>query len=163
MHGRALHPSDRESQKPGGGTRGNPTIEDLPDCGRNWPDYLLERSVRLANPSQSLQALTVGLIGIATFQDGGRRSLAQATHPSCFTRGGHGLWDSIKPDVVEFGGDYVWDGANPGVLHLPPQVCLSLVLSTLNGGPAVGEDVVGIFRCRSGFPYSRTARSPFAG
>ncbi len=127
----------------GHGPQGNPTIEDHLAAGRTWPDYLLEQSVRLANPSQSLQALTVGSIALETFRDGNRSSLAGATYPSAFTRSGYGLWDSIKPDVVECGGDYAWDGAHPARLTLPPQVCPSLVRSTLNGGPAVARDIVG--------------------
>lgn len=127
----------------GHGPPGNPTIEDHLAAGRSWPDYLLEKAVRLANPSQSLQALTVGSIGVETFRDGNRRSIARATYPSAFTRSGFGLWDSIKPDVVEFGGDYVWDGTNPANLALLPEVCPSLVRSTLNGGPAVARDLVG--------------------
>ncbi|HRZ57965.1 MAG TPA: S8 family peptidase, partial [Candidatus Paceibacterota bacterium] len=127
----------------GHGSQSNPTIEDHLSAGRSWPDYLFERSARLANPAQSLQALTVGSIAMETYRDGNRRSVARATHPSAFTRCGCGLWDSMKPDVVEFGGDYAWDGANPVSLALPPGVCPSLVRSTLDGGPAVARDVVG--------------------
>jgi Subtilase family len=127
----------------GHGPQGNPTIEDHLRAGRICPEYLLERSARLANPSQSLQALTVGSIAPGAFLDANRRSLGGAMHPSAFTRCGFGLWDSIKPDVVDFGGDFVWDGANPAILTSPPEVCLALVRSTLNGGPAVSRDVVG--------------------
>jgi CheY-like chemotaxis protein len=127
----------------GHGPQGNPTIEDHLEANRRCPDYLLEASSRLANPAQSLEAITVGAVAIETFRDGNQASLAQATYPSGFTRSGYGLWNSIKPDVVEFGGDYVWDGGNPALLTTPLEVCLPLVRSTLDGGPAVARDVVG--------------------
>ena len=127
----------------GHGPQGNPTIDDHLAAGRPWPDYLLEPSSRVANPAQSLQALTVGSVAVETFRDGNRASLAQATHPSAFTRSGHGLWDAIKPDVVELGGDLVWNGSNPVLLTSPPEVCPPLVRSTRDGGPAVARDTFG--------------------
>lgn len=136
----------------GHGPQGNPTIEDRLAAGGSCPEYLLENASRLANPSQSLQALTVGSIALQTYLDGDRRSLAGATRPSSFTRCGLGLWDSIKPDVVDFGGDYVWDGANPVILTFPPDICPLLVRSTLDGGPAVARDVVG-----TSFPAGRVS------
>ena len=69
------------------------------------PDYLYEASTRIANPGQSLQALTVGSVAygvshwrLATFAP-------EAGHPSAFSRSGPGIWSVIKPEVVEYGGD----------------------------------------------------------
>src|SRR5262249_4707392 len=87
------------------------------EAGRNYPDYLNEDASRVANPAQSLHALTVGSVAYAMFEDTGWRSLApDATHPSAFSRSGFGIWGVIKPEVVEFGGD------NLRTLSMPPDV-----------------------------------------
>ncbi len=113
-------------------------------AGRNYPDYLREDSARIANPSQSLQAITVGSIAISEFNDGNRRAVASPEKPSAFTRTGFGMWDSIKPDVVEFGGDYVCDENQPANLTKVPEVCPELVRSTLaEPGSAIGRLEVG--------------------
>src|SRR5207249_598471 len=50
---------------------------------RNYPDYLSEESCRIANPAQSLHALTVGSVAYGAFEVEGWRSLArEAAHPS---------------------------------------------------------------------------------
>jgi hypothetical protein len=113
-------------------------------AGRNYPDYLLEHSARISNPAQSLQAITVGSIALADFNDGNRCSIATSGHPSAFTRTGLGMWASIKPEVVEFGGDYVRDNHQPPNLTKVPEVCPELVRSTLTEpGSAFGRVAVG--------------------
>ena len=115
--------------------------------GITYPAYLAEQSCRLSNPSQSLQALTVGSAAYGVYEQNDWRSLATRTgDPSAFSRSGLGIWDSIKPEVVEFGGDFLRTaGATPSVsapIHAkdcyPP-----LVRSTLHGGPAFDRDDVG--------------------
>ena len=115
--------------------------------GKTYPDYLGEQSCRLSNPSQSLQALTVGSVAYGVYEQHDWRSIAtRAGDPSAFSRSGLGIWDSIKPEVVEFGGDFLRTaGATPSVSApshakecYPP-----LVRSTLNGGPAFDRDDVG--------------------
>lgn len=115
--------------------------------GKAYPAYLGEQSCRLSNPSQSLQALTVGSVAYGVYEQNDWRSIAtRAGDPSAFSRSGLGIWDSIKPEVVEFGGDFLRTaGANPSVSApshakecYPP-----LVRSTLNGGPAYDRDDVG--------------------
>jgi len=87
--------------------------------GRPYPDYLEEAASRIASPAQSLQALTVGSVAGRPWGDGSRRSIAPLENsPSAFSRSGLGLWDSIKPEVVEVGGDYA--RANDG--HAPPTI-----------------------------------------
>ena len=125
------------------GSSRNPGIVDHFIQGRDYPGYLYEPSSRLSNPAQSLQALTVGSVAASYYEDQDRRSLARPEEPSSFTRTGFGLWDSIKPEVVEFGGDDVIDSGNPPSLTTPPDVCPELVRSTLNGGPPVARDTVG--------------------
>jgi hypothetical protein len=117
-------------------------------AGRAYPGYLCERSCRVANPAQSLQALTVGSVAYKAFEGEGWRSLAQGDgHPSAFSRSGFGIWDVIEPDVVEYGGDYLVSGhAEPGV-STPSHAgdCYpELVRSTLHPpGPAFDRDEVG--------------------
>ena len=120
-----------------------PGILDHLDAGRRYPGYLYEGSSRIANPAQSLQALTVGSVSGELYEDENRRSLAFPEGPSSFSRTGHGLWDSIKPEVVEFGGDDVASKHPPVRLTNPPEVCPELLRSTLGGGPAHARDETG--------------------
>jgi hypothetical protein len=76
-------------------------------AGRNYPDFLLEPSSRIANPSQSLLGLTVGSVCLSEFEDADRISFGKRGHVSPFSRSGPGMWGCIKPDVVEFGGDWL--------------------------------------------------------
>lgn len=123
---------------------GTPGVRQHLAEGRDYPAYLREPSSRISNPAQSLQALTVGSIAAEAFATGDRRSIAAALEPSAFSRSGFGMWNSIKPEVVEFGGDYVRDGATPPLLTRPPEVCPDLVRSTLiEAGPAHARDDVG--------------------
>ena len=112
-------------------------------ANRLWPDYLLENSCRIANPAQSFQALTVGSISLASYHAVPYSSISQKDKPSAFSRSGLGIWDTIKPEVVEYGGDFVKDESIPPNIISRKEVCPELVRSTLNGGPAVGADRVG--------------------
>ena len=108
------------------------------------PKYLLSNSARIASPAQSLQALTVGSIAICDYDDGSWKSISGLEKPSAFSRSGHGIWGTIKPDVVEFGGDVCVPKRGPplsGVFKGPTSP--ALVRSTLNGGPEYGRDAVG--------------------
>ena len=70
-------------------------------------------------------------------------SLAPSISPSAFSRSGFGLWNSIKPEVVEIGGDYASDTGNPPSLTTPSEVCPEMIRSTLDGGPAYASDAIG--------------------
>jgi Subtilase family len=118
------------------------------DAGRNYPDYLRESSSRIANPGQSLQALTVGSVSYGQFVSGAWSTFApDYGPPSSFSRSGLSLWNVIKPEVVEFGGDYVRDGNVPVTVQggsQIPSACPELVRSTMHPpGPAVDRDGVG--------------------
>lgn len=76
-------------------------------AGRHYPNYLLEASSRIANPSQALLGLTVGSVCVNDFEDADRISFGKRNHVSSFSRGGPGMWQCIKPDVVEYGGDFL--------------------------------------------------------
>lgn len=112
-------------------------------ANRLCPDYLLENSCRIANPAQSFQALTVGSISPASYHALSSSSISQKDKPSAFSCSGLGIWDTIKPEVVEYGGDLVKDESIPPNITSPKEVCPELVRATLNGGPAVAADKVG--------------------
>lgn len=112
-------------------------------ANRPYPDYLLEESCRVANPAQSFQALTVGSIALTSTNLSPWLSIAQKDKPSAFSCSGLGIWDTIKPEVVEYGGDFAQDGGVPPNITYPKDLCPELVRSTLNGGPAIASDAVG--------------------
>jgi hypothetical protein len=112
-------------------------------ANRKYPDYLLKDSCRVANPAQSFQALTVGSISSVSYHVPPYSSISQKDKPSAFSCSGLGIWETIKPEVVEYGGDLVKDEGTPPNITYPKNVCPELVRSTLNGGPAVAADNVG--------------------
>jgi hypothetical protein len=119
------------------------SVQDHLAANRLCPDYLLEDSCRIANPAQSFQALTVGSISPASYHALSSSSISQKDKPSPFSCSGLGIWETIKPEVVEYGGDFVKDESIPPNITYPKEVCPELVRSTLNGGPGVAADTVG--------------------
>jgi hypothetical protein len=118
-------------------------ILDHLDSGHDYPGYLLRGSSRISSPSESLQAITVGSVSHVQHGDEDISSIAGVDRCSAFSTTGLGVWDSIKPDVVEYGGDYAVDGATPPSIHTPAEICPELVRSTMHGGPLVSKDCVG--------------------
>lgn len=114
------------------------------DAGHTPPDHQLEDSMRVANPAQSLHSLTVGSVAADAFNDGYRRSFADAPHrPSGFSRSGFGQpWSVVKPEVVELGGDLVY---STGPVRVQPHsaAAVELLNSTLHGQPAYSQDGAG--------------------
>jgi hypothetical protein len=119
------------------------SILDHLQANRFYPDYLLEDSCRIANPAQSFQALTVGSVASHYYHNPPLTSLAKQDEPSAFSCSGLGIWETIKPEVVEYGGDIVTDNNNIPSLTTPDAVCPELVRSTLNGGYAMASDSIG--------------------
>jgi hypothetical protein len=130
------------------GTNPQVGVRDHLVAGREYPAYLYEASARIANPAQSLQALTVGSVGYGLLADGLWSTFApEWGYPSAFSRSGLGIWNVIKPEVVEFGGDDV------RTANVPPDVqpggrisaaCPELVRSTMfPPGPAFDRDETG--------------------
>ncbi|WP_142786103.1 S8 family peptidase [Changchengzhania lutea] len=119
-------------------------IENYVNNGTDYADYLLLRKSRISNPSQSLFSLTVGSICNGEYEDDDLKSFGEIEFPSAFTRTGLGIWDSIKPELVEYGGDYVIEkiGANR-IASQKQESSIHLVRSTLNGGPATSIDGIG--------------------
>lgn len=115
---------------------------------RQFPGYLCEDSCRVANPAQSLQALTVGSVAYGSFSNGSWESFAREDgHPSAFSRSGFGIWGVIKPEVVAYGGDAVHTASNPPDVLVGSRVsgaCPELVRSTMYPpGPASARDDAG--------------------
>ncbi|WP_438348395.1 S8 family peptidase [Paenibacillus sp. FA6] len=110
------------------------------NAGRNYPEYLLERSCRMPSPAQSLQSITVGSICHSDLDQVDKKSLGKSGWPSAFSATGLGIWDTIKPDVVEYGGTYAVDNGNPANFTSPPEVCPELLRSS---PPAFANDGIG--------------------
>ncbi|MEI3038395.1 MAG: S8 family peptidase [Victivallales bacterium] len=112
-------------------------------AGYNYPDYFGHQLSQIANPAQSLQALTVGSISNTSFETDDVRAMGVKGDPSSFTRIGPGIWDSIKPEVVEFGGTHAINKNDPYVvLTTPPEVCPNLI-RTSPEGLAFAKDNIG--------------------
>lgn len=123
-------------------------IADHLAAGRDYPAFLAENAARIANPGQSLQALTVGSIAYDATEQGEWRTFAtQSAGPSAFSRTGPGIWNVIKPEVVEYGGDAARTNNAPPDIQaggVIPAACPNLVRSTLHGpGPVADRDTAG--------------------
>jgi hypothetical protein len=101
--------------------------------------------MRVANPAQSLHALTVGSVSGAVFEDANTRSFATGEHqPSGFSRAGYGEpWSVVKPEVVEIGGDLVYSKNPPRLIRRHPAVAVELLNSTMHSAPAYSKDGAG--------------------
>ncbi|MDR3567112.1 MAG: S8 family peptidase [Syntrophobacteraceae bacterium] len=123
-------------------------VKDHLNAGRNYPLYLCEPSARIANPGQSLQALTVGSVAYGALEAGDWRTFApESNYPSAFSRTGPGIWNVIKPEVVEYGDDDIRTRNQPPDVQAGggiPLACPELVRSTMfPPGPAVDRDEAG--------------------
>jgi len=117
----------------------NPGIKNHLASGRTYPNYLLEKASRIADPAQSLFTITVGSVCLDLYEDDDLRSFGAKDHISSFSRCGLGIWNSIKPELVEYGGDWVTEkrGSN---LVVQESTCPELVVSK---GPGVSRDTIG--------------------
>lgn len=127
------------------GDQANPGLRAHLDAGRQPPEHQLEDSMRVANPAQSLHALTVGSVSASVFEDANTRSFAAGEHqPSGFSRAGYGEpWSVVKPEVVEIGGDLVHSKNPPRLVRFHPEVAIELLNSTRHGAPAYSKDGAG--------------------
>ena len=129
----------------GNGDLANTGLSAHLDAGRQPPDHQMEASMRVANPAQSLHALTVGSVSGAVFEDANARSFATGEHqPSGFSRGGYGEpWSVVKPEVVEIGGDLVYSKNPPRNVRHHAEVAVELLNSTMHNAPAYSKDGAG--------------------
>lgn len=119
-------------------------ITQLINNGSSYPDYLLSRSCRIANPAQSMNALTVGSVNLSVFYDEitGESSLGKKDQPSAFSRTGLGIWDTIKPEVVEYGGGLAITEGDDFSLLNKEELCPELIRRS-PPGPAYAKDHIG--------------------
>ncbi|MDD4591991.1 MAG: S8 family peptidase [Parabacteroides sp.] len=119
------------------------TIKEYLRTGNEHPQYLLNPLCRVSNPAQSLQALTVGSISLSDYETKDLIALGNKNEPSSFTRTGPGIWDVVKPDVVEYGGTEVKNREDRLItLTTPPEVCPELIRVSPEG-PAYSKDAIG--------------------
>jgi len=112
-------------------------------AGYPYPEYLDRELSRICNPAQSLQALTIGSVVLANYETLDSIALGAKDEVSSFSRSGPGIWDVIKPDVVEYGGTDVKDKISSSLSNIKPEeVCPELIRKSPEG-PAFARDVVG--------------------
>lgn len=112
------------------------------DSSRQYPNFLLEKSSRISNPSQSSFALTVGSVSLEEYKTVDEHSFGEKDSPSAFTKSGPGLWGMIKPDVVEYGGDFVVQKiVNVHLVKSKDEASIEVVQSTLGGNKSIGKDI----------------------
>ena len=112
-------------------------------AGYPYPTYLERELCRISDPAQSLQALTVGSVSATDFETDDIVALGKSDCVSSFSRSGPGIWDVLKPEVVEYGGTHAYNkGSNPPILSTPPEVCPELIRKSPQG-PAFARDAVG--------------------
>lgn len=112
-------------------------------CGNPYPLYFDKELCRISDPAQSLQALTVGSVSLSDYETDDQIALGVKNEISSFSRSGPGIWDVIKPEVVEYGGTHVWNkGSVPPQLTTPSDVCPELIRKSPEG-PAYARDAVG--------------------
>jgi len=127
------------------GTQANPGLCDHLNAGTQPPNHQLAASMRVANPAQSLHALTVGSVSGAVYEDANERSFAAGElEPSGFSRAGYGEpWSVVKPEVVEIGGDLIYSRNPPRLVRSHSEVSIELLNSTMHGAPAFSKDGAG--------------------
>lgn len=106
-----------------------------------YPKYFSEKPTRLSNPAQSLQAITVGSLSCSDYEDDDYVAIGKKGEISSFSRIGPGIWDSIKPDVVEYGGTNIINKGDNS-LTTNEDVCPNLI-RTSPQGPAHARDGIG--------------------
>lgn len=98
---------------------------------------------RISDPAQSLQAITVGSVSVSDFETEDEIALGKKGEVSSFSRSGPGIWDVLKPEVVEYGGTHAYmKGSDPPRFVTPPEVCPNLIRKSPEG-PAFACDDIG--------------------
>ncbi|WP_276694960.1 S8 family peptidase [Dialister invisus] len=111
--------------------------------GYPYPEYLDRELCRISNPAQSLQAITVGSVSAAELETDDFVALGKRMEVSSFSRTGPGIWDVLKPEVVEYGGTHAYNKESSfPQLTTPPEVCPELIRKSPEG-PAFACDDVG--------------------
>ena len=124
------------------GPRNNPGIINHLEAGRAYPEYLSQPSSRVANPAQSLMALTIGSVNCGEYSDDDGSAFSKFLEVSSFSRGGPSIWGTIKPELVERGGDAVLSPNGQSTVYRP-ETSPELLRSTHEGGPLIDRDDIG--------------------
>lgn len=112
-------------------------------AGYPYPQYLDRELCRISDPAQSLQAIAVGSVSGTELETDDYIALGKPMEISSFSRSGPGIWDVLKPEVVEYGGTHVYNkGSIPPQFTTPPEVCPELIRKSPEG-PAFARDAVG--------------------
>lgn len=111
--------------------------------GEPYPGYLNNGFCRIANPGQSSFGITVGSINHTDFEDEFWIGLGGQEQVSAFSRIGLGIWNHIKPDVVEFGGGFTVSKGVGSTIRENDITCTETLRSNVDGGHAFGRDSVG--------------------
>ena len=112
-------------------------------AGYPYPEYLDRELCRISNPAQSLQAITVGSVSATEMETDDFVALGKQMEISSFSRSGPGIWDVLKPEVVEYGGTHVYIKESvPPQFTTPYEVCPELIRKSPEG-PAFAHDQVG--------------------
>lgn len=118
-------------------------IQSYLQAGYSYPNYLDRELCRISDPAQSLQALTIGSVSLSDFETDDLIDLGKEGEVSSFSRSGPGIWDVLKPEVVEFGGTHVLNkNGNHPLLTTPVEVCPELIRRSPEG-PAFAKDEIG--------------------
>ena len=110
--------------------------------GIPYPKYHEQSNLRLANPSQSSFTIVVGSVNTVEFDEVDQQTIGKENELSAFSRIGLGIWNHIKPDVVEYGGG-MQISKDGSYLVSNKDTSTELLRSTYNGGPAFAKDSVG--------------------
>lgn len=119
------------------------TIKEFFNEGKSYPKYLFDDRARIANPAQSMHALTVGSISCSTHETEDTIGIGGENQPSAFSRSGSGIWNSVKPDVVEYGGTWVKNKEGSEVRLTTPEDACPELLRVSPEGAAFSKDAVG--------------------
>lgn len=112
-------------------------------AGHEYPTYLDRELSRICDPAQSFQALTVGSVSMDDYETDDYIVIGRKEEIAAFSRSGPGIWDVIKPEVVEYGGTYVKNKVGTALaLITPEEICPELIRRSPEG-PAFSRDAVG--------------------
>lgn len=96
----------------------------------NYPVYLNNELSKISNPWHSLLSLTVGSICPNNYEDWIKKSISHINEVSSFSRVWPWIWNSIKPEVVEYWWENIININNPILLTTETETSIETVNST---------------------------------
>jgi hypothetical protein len=117
-------------------------IRDYILSDKEYPHYLSLPNCKLANPAQSSFSIVVGSVNHLSLENDEWSSIGNENEISPYSRIGTGIWEHIKPDVVEYGGGM--QISKNGINTISNKdTSIELVRSTYHGGNAFSNESVG--------------------